>query len=121
PRAGLPIPLMQWPNWHSCRGGEKRNIDVHQMFEQTVWPESLGQWLAVLGLGLLPAGAAFYTWDYGVKHGDIMVLGASSYTSPLLSSIVLVVTGFAEPHWTVAVACLLITAGAAVAAKDMLH
>jgi drug/metabolite transporter (DMT)-like permease len=94
---------------------------AHQMFEQTVWPENSGQWLAVLGLGLLPVGAAFYAWDYGVKHGDIMVLGASSYTSSLLSSLALVVTGFAAPHWTVAIACLLITAGAIVAAKDMLH
>ena len=72
------------------------------------------------GLGLLPVGAAFYTWDYGVKHGDIMVLGASSYASPVLSTLILVATGFADLHWSVIVACLLITVGAVVAAKDML-
>jgi drug/metabolite transporter (DMT)-like permease len=71
-------------------------------------------------LGLLPVGAAFYTWDYGVKHGDIMVLGAASYASPLLSTIVLVAAGFAPFTWPVIVACLLITVGAVIAAKDML-
>lgn len=92
----------------------------HLAFEQTVWPESASQWLAVLGLGLLPVGAAFYTWDYGVKHGDIMVLGASSYAAPLLSTLVLVATGYAPLHWSVVMACILITAGAVIAAKDML-
>lgn len=92
----------------------------HLVFEQTVWPSGMGQWLSVLGLGLMPVGAAFYTWDHGVKHGDIMVLGASSYASPLLSTLVLLATGFATCHWSIALACVLITAGAVIAAKDML-
>ncbi|MCA3575588.1 MAG: EamA family transporter [Aestuariivirga sp.] len=92
----------------------------HVMFETTVWPADALQWGAVLGLGLLPVGAAFYTWDYGVKHGDIMVLGAASYASPLLSTLVLVLAGFAPLAWPVAAACLLITLGAVIAAKDML-
>ena len=92
----------------------------HLMFETTVWPQDSTQWAAILGLGLLPVGAAFYTWDYGVKHGDIMVLGAASYASPLLSTIVLVAAGFAPFTWPVIMACLLITLGAVIAAKDML-
>lgn len=92
----------------------------HLLFETTVWPETWGQWLAILGLGLLPVGAAFYTWDIGVKRGDIMALGASSYASPLLSTLVLIASGFAPFHWSVIVACLLITIGAVIAAKDML-
>lgn len=92
----------------------------HMLFETTLWPADSTQWAAVLGLGLLPVGAAFYTWDYGVKHGDIMVLGASSYASPLLSTLVLVAAGYATFTWPVIAACLLITLGAVVAAKDML-
>ncbi|MCA3561370.1 MAG: EamA family transporter [Aestuariivirga sp.] len=92
----------------------------HMVFETTVWPVGPIQWGAVLGLGLLPVGAAFYTWDHGVKHGDIMVLGAASYASPLLSTLVLVTTGYAALTWPVAAACLLITLGAVIAAKDML-
>ncbi|MBL8908160.1 MAG: EamA family transporter [Rhizobiales bacterium] len=91
----------------------------HLLFESTVWPEGAMQWLAVIGLGLMPVGAAFYSWDYGVKHGDIMVLGALSYLSPLVSTLILVSAGFAPATWSVAVACLLITAGAVIAAKDM--
>ena len=33
-------------------------------WRQTVLPRGAGQWLAVLGLGLMPVGAAFYAWDY---------------------------------------------------------
>lgn len=92
----------------------------HLLFETTVWPADASQWMAVIGLGLLPVGAAFYTWDYGVKHGDIMVLGAASYASPLLSTLVLVATGYAALTWPLAAACVLITLGAVIAAKDML-
>lgn len=92
----------------------------HVLLETTVWPLSGQQWLAVLGLGLLPVGAAFYAWDYGMKHGDPIVLGASSYAAPLLSTLVLLLTGFAAFHWSVALACLLITGGGVIAAKDML-
>lgn len=92
----------------------------HVMFETTLWPQNPLQWAAVLGLGLLPVGGAFYTWDYSVKHGDIMVLGAASYAAPLLSTLVLVTAGFAPFTWPVVAACLLITLGALIAAKDML-
>jgi drug/metabolite transporter (DMT)-like permease len=92
----------------------------HLVFETTVWPATASQWLAVAGLGLLPVGAAFYTWDYGVKNGDIMVLGASSYIAPVLSTLILVAAGFAAATWSVWAACFLITAGAVIAAKDML-
>ncbi|MCT4656590.1 MAG: EamA family transporter [Cohaesibacter sp.] len=93
---------------------------AHLMFEETVWPATLGEWAAILGLGLMPVGAAFYVWDYGVKHGDIQVLGAASYAAPLLSTAVLVVAGFASFSWSIAGAALLITAGAVLASKDLI-
>ena len=83
-------------------------------------PQGAGQWLAVLGLGLMPVGAAFYAWDHGVKRGNIQVLGAASYAAPLLSTLVLIATGFAEPSLSILAACLLITAGAVLAAKSLL-
>ena len=90
------------------------------MLEQTVWPETAMQWLCVLALGLLPVGAAFYAWDFGVKRGNIQVLGAASYAAPLLSTLVLILAGTAQPSMRILAACLLITAGAALAAKDMI-
>lgn len=92
----------------------------HLALEQTVWPATPGEWLAVLGLGLMPVGAAFYAWDYGVKRGNIQVLGASSYAAPLLSTLILIAAGAAEPTLTILAACLLITFGAALAAKNMI-
>lgn len=90
----------------------------HVLLETTVWPEG-SQWLAVLALGLGPVGGAFYVWDHGVKRGDLRVLGASAYAAPLLSTLLLVATGFAEPRWTIAAACVLIVGGAALAARGL--
>jgi drug/metabolite transporter (DMT)-like permease len=90
----------------------------HGLFEPTVWPAG-SQWLAVLGLGLGPVGLAFFTWDYGVKHGDIKVLGALSYTAPLLSTLLLIRCGLAEPTWSVLLACGLIVGGAVLAAGEL--
>jgi drug/metabolite transporter (DMT)-like permease len=92
----------------------------HVLLEDTVWPDTLAQWLAIVGLGLMPVGLAFYTWDVGVKRGDIMVLGAASYASPLLSTLVLAAAGMVAFNWSVVAACLLITLGAVIAAKDMI-
>ncbi|NKM68083.1 aromatic amino acid exporter YddG [Rhizobium laguerreae] len=91
----------------------------HLGLETTVWPATVFEWVAVAGLGLFPVGAAFYAWDYGVKNGDIQILGAASYAAPLLSTLILVLFGFAEPNWRIALACLLVTGGAVLAAQDM--
>ena len=96
------------------------SLACHLVLEQTVWPQGTGQWLAVAGLGLLPVGAAFYAWDHGVKHGNIQVLGAASYAAPLLSTLVLIVAGVGRADWRIAMACVLITGGAALAAKDLI-
>ncbi|MBC7283750.1 MAG: DMT family transporter [Hoeflea sp.] len=92
----------------------------HLLLETTVWPETSGQWLAVLGLGLGPVGLAFYAWDYGVKKGDIQVLGVASYAAPLLSTLILILFGHGKASIGIALACLLITGGAFLAAKDLL-
>jgi len=38
----------------------------------------------VVALGLGPVGLAFFTWDVGMKRGDIQMLGTLSYAAPLL-------------------------------------
>jgi drug/metabolite transporter (DMT)-like permease len=94
---------------------------VHGLVEQTVWPDTLLQWLAVIGLGIGPVGAAFYAWDVGMKRGDIRVLGAASYATPLLSTAFLVLAGFAKASANIALAAILIAGGGLIAAKDMLR
>lgn len=102
-----------------CLATSVLSLICHLALETTIWPANGAEWAAVVGLGLLPVGAAFYAWDYGVKNGDIQIIGAASYAAPLLSTLILIATGFAEPDWRIALACLLITGGAVLAARDM--
>ena len=92
----------------------------HRLFEQTVWPVGT-QWIAVMCLGLGPIGLAFFTWDYGVKHGNIKVLGSLSYAAPLLSTILLVAFRLEEASSMIGLACLLIVGGAILATGDFLR
>lgn len=89
----------------------------HLAWEDTVWPTGAGEWAAVALLGLGPVGLAFYAWDIGMKRGDVRFLGVASYAAPVLSTLLLVATGFAAPTWTLAAACLLIVGGAFVATR----
>jgi drug/metabolite transporter (DMT)-like permease len=93
------------------------SVITHLMLEKTVWPTDGLGWAAVLALGIGPVGAAFFTWDIGMKRGDIQLLGVASYAAPLLSTFALVAAGIASPNWTIAFAAVLITAGAALAAR----
>jgi len=87
----------------------------HFVFESSVAPAGLKQWLAIAGLGLGPVGVAFFVWDYGVKHGDIRLLGVASYAAPALSTIILVAAGEAPARPALGLACALIVIGALVA------
>jgi drug/metabolite transporter (DMT)-like permease len=93
---------------------------VHGLVEVTVWPDTTAQWLAIMALGIGPVGAAFYAWDIGMKRGDIRVLGAASYATPLLSTAFLILAGFARPSASIAIAAVLIAGGGLIAAKDMI-
>jgi drug/metabolite transporter (DMT)-like permease len=92
---------------------------MHGLLETTVWPETTLQWLSVIALGIGPVGAAFYAWDIGMKRGDIRVLGAASYATPLLSTAFLILAGYAKPTATIAIAAILIAGGGLIAARDM--
>jgi drug/metabolite transporter (DMT)-like permease len=92
---------------------------VHALVETTVWPETALQWAAITALGVGPVGAAFYAWDIGMKRGDIRVLGAASYATPLLSTAFLILAGFAKASANIALAAILIAGGGLIAAKDM--
>jgi hypothetical protein len=44
------------------------------------------------------------------------MLGTASYAAPLLSTLALILAGFAEPGWTLLLAAALIAGGAGLAA-----
>jgi drug/metabolite transporter (DMT)-like permease len=90
----------------------------HALLETWVAPTAT-EWLALLALGLGPVGLAFFVWDFGVKRGNIKALGGFSYATPLLSTLLLIVTGRAELTLAVALACLLIVGGAVLSAREL--
>ena len=92
------------------------SLVAHLAVEDTVWPATTLGWASVIGLGLGPVGIAFYTWDIGVKRGNIQLLGTASYAAPLLSTVVLILAGVARPSSVLILAAILITAGAVIAA-----
>lgn len=102
-----------------CAASGLLSLVCHLAFERTVWPASTTAWLAVLALGLGPAGGAFYFWDHAVKRGDIRALGAVSYATPILSTAILIVCGLAEPTGALLLAALLVTVGAALASREL--
>ncbi|MDP4027257.1 DMT family transporter [Methylobacterium sp. NEAU 140] len=89
----------------------------HLGLETTVWPSGAAEWGAVALLGLGPVGAAFYLWDVGCKRGDVRLLGVVAYAAPVLSTLILVATGYAAASAALAVACGLIVAGALLAVR----
>ena len=90
----------------------------HLLFEPTVIP-GFGSLLVIIVLGLGPVGGAFYLWDFGVKNGDIQMLGTFSYATPLLSTVLLVVLGLAKPNSYIWIACLLIVLGSIIASYPL--
>lgn len=100
-----------------CLATAVLSLGAHLALEETVWPGSTTGWLFVLALGLGPVGVAFFTWDVGMKKGDIQLLGVASYAAPLLSTLALVAAGIAEPSYTILLAAVLIAGGAGLAAR----
>jgi drug/metabolite transporter (DMT)-like permease len=102
-----------------CGATALLGIIAHALTETTIWPADSWEWAAVVALGLGPVGLAFFVWDYGVKRGDIKALGACSYASPLLSTLLLILAGKAQASLAVLLACALIVGGAVVASRDL--
>ncbi|NPD13983.1 EamA family transporter [Xinfangfangia sp. D13-10-4-6] len=100
-----------------CLASAALSLVAHLALEETALPVDALGWVSVIALGLGPVGAAFFTWDIGMKRGDIQLLGVASYAAPLLSTLVLIIAGRAEPGWTILAAAALIAGGALIAAR----
>ncbi|RTE67170.1 EamA family transporter [Amphritea opalescens] len=93
----------------------------HSLWETTVWPASTIEWIGVIGLGIGPVGIAFFTWDYGIKHGNLQLLGVLAYSAPLISALLLVLAGLAPADLTLLLACLAIVIGSLIAGYRRTH
>ena len=91
----------------------------HFIFETTVIPNQ-SELFGALMLGLGPVGGAFYLWDYGVKNADIKLLGSISYFTPLLSTFILVLLGYANFTLSITLACVFIILGSFISSAEYL-
>ena len=67
-------------------------------------------WIAVLGLG--PLGGAFFLWDAAIKLGDTRRIGLLAFATPILSTVLLLLTTGQPLQWNVAVAAALVVGAA---------
>lgn len=66
--------------------------------------------IAVLGLG--PLGGAFFLWDAAIKVGDTRRIGLLAFATPILSTVMLLITTGQPLQWNVAVAAVLVVGAA---------
>jgi len=83
----------------------------HWLFEERA-EIVLSDWPLLLALGVGPLGAAFYFWDYALKHGNPQQVGLLSFLTPLLSTALLVMASGSEVSPLLLVSALLIIGGA---------
>ena len=67
--------------------------------------------IAVLGLG--PLGGAFFLWDAAIKLGDTRRIGLLAFATPILSTVLLLLTTGQALQWNIAIAAALVV-GAAI-------
>lgn len=72
------------------------------------------QWLMLILMGIGPVGIAFFTWNIGMKYGNITLLGILSLTIPLLGTLILTMFGYGEFTSKIAMATILVVAGGAI-------
>ena len=72
-------------------------------------------WLGLLGIG--PMGGAFFLWDKALKQGDPRKIGALAFTTPLLSTLLLIVTGSGVLDGYALAAIVLIVGGAVLGTR----
>jgi drug/metabolite transporter (DMT)-like permease len=75
------------------------------------WLLTRQEWLYIILIGVGPHGIAFVTWNLALKHGDPRVIGSFSYLIPLLSTLILVVTGTGRLNAASGAGMALIVAG----------
>lgn len=75
---------------------------------------STSDWATLVLIGIGPLGLAFFTWDAALKRGDPRLIGALSYLTPLLSTLVLVVLNGQSMSPLHLVAMVLIVGGAVI-------
>jgi drug/metabolite transporter (DMT)-like permease len=83
--------------------------------ENSVTPQS-NQWFLLVWLGIGPFGLAFFLWDRALKFGDPRIIGAISYLTPVISTVLLVFFTHQDATSATWIAMGLMTLGSVVGA-----
>ncbi len=83
----------------------------HALLEPSV-ALSQQDWLLIAILGLGPLGGAFFLWDAAIKIGDTRRIGLLAFATPILSTVMLLLTTGQPLQWNVAVAAVLVVGAA---------
>jgi drug/metabolite transporter (DMT)-like permease len=91
---------------------------LHFSFEVWIWPNR-DEILAIIALGLFPMGLAIFLWDFGVKAGDLRVLGVFSYVESLLGALIvyLIADGSLSANLWLSGVCIVV--GSLVASTEL--
>lgn len=101
-----------------CLAGAIMAAAIHPFVEETVMPDATG-WAVIASFGLLSVTLSLYTWDYGMKYGQVRALVSLTYLTPLMTAFILIAIGAGQLTAAVAAACVLIVGGAFLGSKDM--
>lgn len=85
----------------------------HWLFEPAITPTAR-EWLALFVIGLGPLGLAFFLWDKAMKQADPRQVGTLSYLTPLLSTLLLALSGLGKMTAISWLAGALILGGAGI-------
>lgn len=86
---------------------------IHLGVETTLWPLN-AKALAVCALiGIGPYGLAFIAWANGIRNGPPRIVGNMAYGVPVITALLLIALGMAEPTWHVLVGGVGVIAGVA--------
>lgn len=91
---------------------------AHVLLEPVLWPLPVGLAVTIGLVGAGPYGVAFLAWDAALRSGLSALVGTLAYAVPVLSALLLVVTGMASADWRLPVAATAVVGGCAVAGRS---
>lgn len=83
---------------------------LHFQTEVFVTPTAI-EWLLLAIKGSVTLGVAYYCWDYGIKHGQFILLNVLSYFNPLLAISFLILFGLSASEQSLWIGSVLVTIG----------
>ena len=87
------------------------SLVCHFLFEPAV-TLSFSDWIRIAILGIGPLGGAFFLWDAAMKTGDPRRIGIFAFLTPLLSTIVVVISTGQEFRMNIIASAIMIIAAA---------